>query len=106
METHRSENSQYNYNLGGTSRRCGCWQYVDTGENGCVGPLALTGQANIGDRECCNGLRKCRTDDGVFAWCSSTGDCPGEFKISDYYPIITIPNNREGYEDNLMMGIL
>jgi hypothetical protein len=107
MATQRSENSQYR-NLGGTSRRCGCWQYVDTGENGCAGPLALTGQVNIGDRACCNGLRKCHTDDGAFSWCSSTGDCPGEFEVSDYYPIVTIKKNREGYEDvnYQMIGVL
>lgn len=87
------------------SRQCGCPQHVETG---CAGPLSLTGQANIGDRECCSGMKKCITDDGAFAWCSSTGKCPGEFEISDYYPIITIPTNREGYEESNypMMGIL
>lgn len=55
--------------------QCNCSQF---NERHCAGPYQLTGEDQIGDRECCNGLKKCSDPAGLKQWCSTTGKCPDD----------------------------
>ena len=66
-------------------RQCLCSQHV---ENQCAGPLAYTGEDDIGDRPCCSNLKKCVDKSGLRQWCSHTGKCPsGHIPAMGYPPM-------------------
>ena len=63
-------------------KQCLCSQHR---ESHCAGPLIYTGEDDIGNRSCCQNLKKCSDASGLRQWCSNTGKCPGEGTL-DYPP--------------------
>lgn len=76
-----------------SQKQCLCSQHV---EKHCAGPLIYTGEDSIGNRPCCQNLKKCSDKSGLRQWCSHTGKCPGEV---DYPPA---PQPFTNYSDFLV----
>lgn len=75
----------------------------------CAGPYSLTGEDRIGDRECCNNLKKCSDPWGIKQWCSTNGKCPDFSPNSELLPQpfqsysqVIVPKIKEGFSQDGM----
>lgn len=65
------------------TRQCLCTQH---NSHHCAGEARYTSEYNIGDRPCCQNLKKCVDKSGFFQWCSHTGKCPDDKDMDFGYP--------------------